>query len=101
MQKFINTDKGFLKKRYLSHLIFKQEGAENSSDMKEPLELDNGTFMCHKCCGVYQCRKTLKRHLREFHQRLKVAKCEQCDYIGASQGALNFHVQSIHLKMFR
>ena len=30
-----------------------------------------------------------------------MTKCDKCDYVGASTGALTYHVQIKHLKMFR
>lgn len=50
---------------------------------------------------MYQTKKALNRHVREFHERSRVSKCDRCDYTGASPGALTNHVQIVHLKMFR
>ena len=33
--------------------------------------------------------------------RSQLTKCDKCDYVGASTGALTYHVQIKHLKMFR
>ena len=36
-----------------------------------------------------------------FSSRSQLTKCDKCDYVGASTGALTYHVQIKHLKMFR
>ena len=33
--------------------------------------------------------------------RSQLTKCDKCEYVGASTGALTYHVQIKHLKMFR
>ena len=69
VEKFIKAEKNFLKTRFLSQLIFKQEKAEWSNDLREPIELGDGSYMCHQCMNVYQSKKALNRHIREFHER--------------------------------
>ena len=101
VDKFVKADKNFLRKRFLSQIMFKQEKVEQSGDMIEPLPLPDGTFMCHLCFNLYNSKKAVNRHVREVHQRGKLSKCDQCDYVGASAGALTYHVQSVHLKMYR
>ena len=64
-------------------------------------ELANGTFMCPQCMNIYRTKKALNRHIREFHDRSTVAKCDRCDYEAANAGALTAHVQVVHLKIFR
>ena len=101
VQKFLKTDKNFLKTRYLSQLVFMQEKAEETKNLTKPVELEDGSLMCHKCMRIYKTKKALSRHLREFHNRSRLAKCDKCDYIGATPGALTYHIQTMHLNMHR
>ena len=93
--------KNYLRKRYMNLLMTMQEKIEDAKDLKEPVELDDGKWMCHKCMNVYADKRTLKGHIRVFHNRSRTAKCDQCDYVGATQGKLTFHYQSVHLKLCR
>ena len=68
-EKFLKADRNFLKTRFLSQLIFKQEKSESSNDVREPIDLGNGSFMCNQCMNVYKSKKALNRHIREFHDR--------------------------------
>ncbi len=101
IDKFLKASKKFLRTRYLTQLTFIQESQENGNNLTEPIDMGDGTFKCHKCLKILSSKKVVKRHIREFHERSNLAQCDQCDYVGASLGALNYHVQSIHLKMFR
>ena len=69
VEKFLKADKNFLKTRFLSQLIFRQEKSECSNDIREPIDLGDGTFMCNQCMNVYKSKKALNRHIREFHER--------------------------------
>lgn len=102
VMKWLKADKNFLKTRFSKLLIMKQEGIESNQDASlEPLELEDGKFMCGQCKKIYVSKKGINRHIRQFHQRSQLAQCDHCDYVGASASSLSFHVQSIHLKMFR
>ena len=101
VQKFLTTDRGFLRKRFLNLMIDRQSKAEEAGNLTGPIEYEDGTIMCHLCFHVFKDRKSLKRHMKVLHERGSVAKCDRCDYIAASGGALTTHIQLVHLKLFR
>ena len=52
LDKLITAEKGFLKTRFLTSIVSKQEQAEKAIGINEPVELKNGSFMCHLCLKV-------------------------------------------------
>ena len=53
LDKLITAEKGFLRTRFLTSIVSKQEQAEKAIGIKEPVELKNGSFMCHLCLKVF------------------------------------------------
>ena len=53
LDKLITAEKGFLKTRFLTSIVSKQEQAEKAIGINEPVELKNGSFMCHLCLKVF------------------------------------------------
>ena len=50
LNKLLTTDKGFLRTRFLSSIISKQNFAENARiATKQPVAMKDGSFMCHLC----------------------------------------------------
>ena len=101
VQKFLTTDRGFLRKRFLNLMIDRQSKAEEAGNLTGPIEYSDGSLMCHLCFRVFKDKKSLKRHTKVLHERGSLAKCDRCDYIAASGGALTTHIQLVHLKLFR
>ena len=53
LDKLITAEKGFLRTRFLTSIVSKQEQAEKAIGINEPVELKNGSFMCHLCLKVF------------------------------------------------
>ena len=43
----------------------------------------------------------MDRHIQVFHNRSRLSKCDRCDYVGSSAGALTRHIQVVHLNMLK
>ena len=53
LNKLLTTDKGFLRTRFLSSIISKQNFAENARlSTKHPVAMKDGSFICHLCSKV-------------------------------------------------
>ena len=53
LNKLLTTDKGFLRSRFLSSIISKQNFAENARlSTKQPVPMKDGSFICHLCSKV-------------------------------------------------
>ena len=50
---------------------------------------------------VYNSKKGVDRHIQVFHDRSRLSKCDRCDYVGSSAGALTRHIQVAHLNMLK
>ena len=52
LEKLVTADKGFLKTRFLTSIITKQDQAEKYLGISQPVALNNGSFICHLCLKV-------------------------------------------------
>ena len=77
VQKFLTTDRGFLRKRFLNLMIDRQSKAEEAGDLTGPIEYSDGSLMCHLCFRVFKDKKSLKRHTKVLHERGSLAKCDR------------------------
>ena len=80
LEKLLKAKKKCLITRYVSQLSLGQEKSEWSNQIGEPIELGDGSFMCHKCMNVYQSRKAINRHIREFHDRSVTFQKIHCNF---------------------
>ena len=60
LEKLLSADKGFLKTRFLTSIITKQDQAEKYLGISQPVALNNGSFICHLCLKVSSSFKRLK-----------------------------------------
>lgn len=60
-------------------------------------------FRCHQCYNSYKDKRSVIKHIREFHRKSKHQefKCEQCDKSFTTQDNLSSHFLQIHSKIFR
>ena len=68
LDKLITAEKGFLKTRFLTSIISKQEQAEKAIGINEPVELKNGSFMCHLCLKVLKTNYNSTNNYKYFEQ---------------------------------
>merc|ERR1712018_287144 len=54
--------------------------------------------MCALCNFRSAQRWSVKQHIIQVHEKLKLYACPQCDHRAASKGNLNVHLKTVHLR---
>ena len=88
---------------HVTNEAFKKEENEKSpkkkkkdpEKAKESYRKMFGTFLCPYCAKIFTLKKSLKNHIQNIHEGIRI-QCDQCPYRAPDKTGLKRHVEARH-----